>query len=94
MDFFNIPDWAKRYGAIGLIIFIVATLLAVILEAILEQEIQSFWNSNLKPLLTYKIQIDFSLPFWVLVLMLLLVSVTVVIYFNNNYTDNTVKLFT
>ena len=81
MDLFNIPDWAKRLGVFGIIVFIAIGLLYVFFEAVFQQEAQSFWTDKMKPFLLLPINVNFSVQTWILGLVILGIVVLLVIYF-------------
>ena len=80
MEIFNIPEWAKKFGVFGVIIFVVVFVISIFIEAVLQQESTSLWTDKIKPFLSMPIQINIAIPLWLMTVIVLTIVVLCVIY--------------
>jgi hypothetical protein len=74
----HIPQWARRMGFVGLIIFILLIVVKQAVEAIFEQKIQNLWMNYAEPFLLSSVKIEVQV--WHLLAAASLVVVGLVIY--------------
>lgn len=73
------PVWARRLGTVGLVVFLFLALVRFAAGAILEAEVQGWWQSYMKPLLALPIEIKIRL--WHLLAVVLVIALTLTAYF-------------
>jgi len=58
----------RKWGLVGLSLLALLTLLKLAGEAIFEQEIQKWWEGELKPLLLSPIKVQFDVQCWIILI--------------------------
>jgi hypothetical protein len=74
-----IPAWARKLGLAGSVFFLLLVLARFAVEAILEAEVQEWWQSYAKPLLS--LPIEFKIQLWHLLTAVLVIAATLAVYF-------------
>jgi hypothetical protein len=74
-----IPPWARRLGLAGLVISLVLVFVRFAVEAILEAEVQKWWQNYAKPFLSLPIEVKIQL--WHLLTAILVIAAMLTVYF-------------
>lgn len=69
-EILNIPEWAKKRGVIGVILFFTLAIVFLSINTIAEFEIQKFWT-DFSPRVSQWFSQEVSIPYWLLLVILL-----------------------
>lgn len=64
----QIPQWARKLGILGVVLFTVYFIFKFVINVVLQAEIENWWNTQTKPWLVSKMAVGTELYGWQIVL--------------------------